>query len=141
MSTTSSFFVFGAAVFTAVLLSVWVYQRRYRAEQAQRWAAILGGSHAGRGRLAQVVTVYQNARRGTKAILRWDSTGQRQDAWFEAMRVEPGQWLLLEGRDGYGWHHRTDCHYASPRQLLVSADAAAPDCYRMAQRSREQRKA
>ena len=112
-----------------------------RGARSRRWAAILGGSKAGYGRIAQVVTVYQNARRGTKAILVWDGTGRRQDAWFEYMRVEPGQWLLLEGSDGYGWHHRTDCHYVSPGQLLVTAADSAPDCYRRDQRRREQRKA
>ncbi|PKW17617.1 hypothetical protein [Saccharopolyspora spinosa] len=106
------------------------HPRRRIHEQANRWTHIRRGSVNGRtGRAAQVSTVYQRARHGTKAIIVWADNGHRQDAWFHEMHVTNGQWLLLSGSDGYGWHHQRSCHYVYPPNVLATAAPDAPYCF------------
>jgi hypothetical protein len=52
--------------------------------------------------------VYQYARRGTKAIVRLDRTGEQRDAWFWWSRVRPGQMAGVQVSTGWGPHSERD---------------------------------
>jgi hypothetical protein len=75
--------------------------------------------------LVRVLKVYQLARTGTKAIIRFESSGKRRDAWFDNRRVRPGDYLLITGRDSAGHHHRSLCRYVHPEHLHASATPRA----------------
>ena len=54
----------------------------------------------------RVKRVYQRASTGTKAIIVWKDSKQRQDAWFEGEWPRRGERLYVRGRTSYGWHNR-----------------------------------
>jgi hypothetical protein len=58
--------------------------------------------------LLEVDHVYQQARRGTKAIVRHDNFGSYRDAWFWWARVQPGQMVLVHATNGWGPHTGRD---------------------------------
>ncbi|WP_067804959.1 hypothetical protein [Actinomadura formosensis] len=101
--------------------------RGHSARQAERWAlrqeAVQGlRLRDGRdGHLAYVERVYQRARTGAKAIIVWDATGTRQDAWFHDWPgISAGTYLLLVGTTGYGPHnHNPQVYYVRPHQVLT----------------------
>ena len=58
-----------------------------------------------------VTSVYQRARRGTKAMVEVEGVGTR-DAWFWRSTVTPGQMLLVSAHRNWGAHsHRRDVFY------------------------------
>ncbi|GAA4227745.1 hypothetical protein GCM10022254_16190 [Actinomadura meridiana] len=73
------------------------------------------------GHLAYVERVYQRARTGAKAIIVWDATGNRQDAWFQDWpNIPVGTYLLLAGSTGYGPHnHNPHVYYVRPNEILT----------------------
>lgn len=73
------------------------------------------------GHLAFVERVYQRARTGAKAIIVWDATGNRQDAWFHDWpNIPAGTYLLLVGTTGYGPHnHNLRVYYVRRHQVLT----------------------
>ncbi|GAA3581783.1 hypothetical protein GCM10022222_78140 [Amycolatopsis ultiminotia] len=75
--------------------------------------------------LVQVRKVYQLARTGTKAVIRFEGSGKSSDAWFHSHRVKTGDYLLITGSDGFGRHHRTICRYVRPEQIYASAPRRA----------------
>jgi hypothetical protein len=60
------------------------------------------------GEVVFVQFVYQHARRGTKAVVRLDSTGEQRDAWFWWSRVRPGQMAAVQVSTGWGPHTQRD---------------------------------
>lgn len=97
--------------------------RRQRARQAQRMQAVeeLRRADGRAGHLAVVHHVYQRARTGAKAIIVWDATGMKQDAWFQGWSDVPvGAYLVLAGKVGYGPHnHNPSVYYVAPHQVLT----------------------
>ncbi|MFB9923234.1 hypothetical protein ACFORO_06200 [Amycolatopsis halotolerans] len=79
--------------------------------------------------LVQVRKVYQLARTGTKAVIRFEESGKSSDAWFRHRRVTTGDYLLITGSDGFGRHHRTICRYVNPEQIYASAPRHARRAY------------
>lgn len=72
-------------------------------------------------------SVYQRARRGSKAVIVWQATGVRHDTWFWGWHPPPGAFLLLEGSRGYGPHNRNpNVLYVQPDQVHAVVDASAP---------------
>ena len=62
--------------------------------------------------LLRVRSVYQHARRGTKAFVKQDHTGQERDAWFWSARVHPGEVVAVKASSGWGPHsNRKDVLY------------------------------
>ncbi|MEU4827123.1 hypothetical protein AB0H37_35090 [Actinomadura sp. NPDC023710] len=101
--------------------------RRHSARQAERRALRQQAVQEVRlrdgrdGHLAYVERVYQRASTGAKAIIVWDATGNRQDAWFHDWPGIPtGTYLLLAGTTGYGPHnHNPRVYYVRPGQVLT----------------------
>ncbi|WP_194918223.1 hypothetical protein [Catenulispora rubra] len=63
--------------------------------------------------------VYQRARTGTKAIVVWQETGQRQDTWFEGTWPRQGTRLYVRGKVGYGPHnHNPSVLYLYPGDII-----------------------
>ncbi|GAA4227827.1 hypothetical protein GCM10022254_16460 [Actinomadura meridiana] len=123
--------VLALLIVVAVIVScVWLggtALREHSARQAERQALrqqavqelrLLDGRD---GHLAYVERVYQRARTGAKAIIVWDATGNRQDAWFHDWpNVPAGTYLLLAGTTGYGPHnHNPHVYYVRPNQILT----------------------
>jgi hypothetical protein len=79
--------------------------------------------------LVRVRKVYQLARTGTKAIVRFESSGERRDAWFDNRRVRPGDYLLITGHDSRGRHHNTLCRYVHAEHFHASATRRARRAY------------
>jgi hypothetical protein len=78
-----------------------LYELRERARSSGRGAYVV-----------HVLSVYQQARRGTKAFVKNDATGAVRDAWFWWSRIKPGEILLVEASSGWGPHSgRTDVLY------------------------------
>ena len=106
-----------------VLLAV--FARRWHDKRlAEHWRKLQARrALAGDGAAVAIVNrVYQRARRGTKAVIRWSETGQRQDTWFEGRRPAQGSVLLLRGSTGWGPHNRNpNTYYVYPGELLYSA--------------------
>lgn len=119
------------ALLVAVIVSlVWLGGRALRghsARQAERralWQQAVQELRLRDGRdghLAFVERVYQRARTGAKAIIVWDATGNRQDAWFHDWPSIPaGTYLLLVGTTGYGPHnHNPRVYYVRRHQVLT----------------------
>jgi hypothetical protein len=112
-----------AVVVLLVPLAVWRTARRvvkYDAELYEDWCAMqrLQNSSPGSG-LVQVVSTYQRARRGTKAVVMWLESGYRQDSWFALNWPKPGATLLVQGSTGWGPHNRNpEVFYVKPNQIL-----------------------
>ncbi|MEC3982587.1 hypothetical protein [Amycolatopsis sp. H20-H5] len=69
--------------------------------------------------IAQVRTVYQRARRGTKAVIVWQETRYAQDSWFKGVFPAAGSTVLLRGSTGWGPHNRNPhVFYINPGDLL-----------------------
>lgn len=63
------------------------------------------------GYVVHVTSVYQRARRGTKAMVDVEGVGSK-DAWFWWSTVVPGQVLLVSAGRNWGPHsHRRDVFY------------------------------
>lgn len=92
--------VVAAAVALLFVLLTWrrrVRQRRAYERMCGFWACEAPGT--------QVICVewlYQHARRGTKAVVRFLAGGRRQDAWFEQLRPMPGSLMVVRGSIGWG---------------------------------------
>lgn len=68
--------------------------------------------------IAFVTRVYQTARRGSKALIRWP-TGYTQDTWFHFNWPRAGSTVLLRGSTGWGPHNRNpEVFYVNQDQLL-----------------------
>ncbi len=52
--------------------------------------------------------VYQRSRRGTKALVLMERTGQQHDAWFWWSRVSSGQMAAVQFTEGWGPHTQRD---------------------------------
>lgn len=89
----------------------WVWEWRRRRDA--RAHAILSGMRDYAADLpgCEVVfvgSVYQNARRGTKAVVYLERTGEGRDAWFWWARVRAGQMAVVKASTGYGPHTPRD---------------------------------
>lgn len=113
-----------------------VRRRRRRQALVARWERLRSLAD-GRGQLALVRSVYQHARRGSKAILQWSATGVRQDAWFEGWQASPGMYVVICGSSGWGPHHQRSTFYVGRDQVLATAPPAARRAWMRAQRRRE----
>lgn len=105
---------------------------RREADLAQRWAAALARSSDGSGaRLVYVQSRYQNVRRGSKAVVYWQPSGLRQDAWFEGWAVPVGVYLVVQGSIGWGPQNRNPkVLYVNRRGVLDVIPGDAPDAWR-----------
>lgn len=64
-----------------------------------------------------VQDVYQRARRGTKAPVLVERTGQQHDAWFWWSRVSSGQMAAVQFSEGWGPHtHRDGVLYVGHKE-------------------------
>ncbi|MGW2539706.1 hypothetical protein ACWC5I_02225 [Kitasatospora sp. NPDC001574] len=106
-------------------------RRREREALAAQWDWMLREQEARRPadvRMLQVENVYQRARRGSKARIRWCDSGARQDAWFQGWHAPPGAYVLAVGQTGWGPHNRIhDVLYVG--QVYGWAPAAAPSAW------------
>lgn len=92
----------------ALLISVSL-RRQHRRDcvLAQQWDAMRATQAATPDAdLVRVQTVYQRARSGTKAIIVWTASGERQDSWFAGHWPVPGCIALVHGSTGWGPHNR-----------------------------------
>jgi hypothetical protein len=127
-------------VFVVAFLAVRSAKRHERAKQALRWEmweSIQAHRLAVPGsELAEVQVVCQRARHGTKAVIKWLSTGRQQDTWFAGSRPELGCVVLLRGSTGWGPHNQ------NPQVFFVRQDqllALLPAATRIALRRQHQR--
>ncbi|WP_215545773.1 hypothetical protein [Amycolatopsis sp. CA-230715] len=96
----------------------WLFHAR---GDADKWRRLLSRLSTQQADLVVVHRVYQLARTGTKAIIRFEPSGKHQDSWFESRRVVRGEYLVITGHDGVGHHHKTLCRYVERGQLLARA--------------------
>ncbi|MEU6850325.1 hypothetical protein ABZ901_10395 [Actinacidiphila alni] len=122
---------------TALVLHLRSRTRRRQLEQerlAASWEALIRERDSARSEgahLVQVLSVYQRAQRGSKAVVRWCDTGATQDAWFWGRHVPPGAYLLLRGHTAFGPHnHNPDVLYVHPHEVLRQLPAHAPAAWR-----------
>lgn len=118
-----------------VVLAALYALRRKDSRLAAQWQQLqIHQAHSQDAAIAVVQSVYQRARRGTKAVIRWQETGYQQDTWFKGWHPEAGSWLLLRGSTGWGPHNRNphvfyvnpgDLVYAAPRGARAAADRQA----------------
>lgn len=93
-----------------LISSTVVLQHRSRARRTKRLtlclsAARIRGRELG-GSLALVGGVYQPARRGSKAVIVWQPSGERQDTWFWGWQAKTGVYVVIRGGTGWGPHNR-----------------------------------
>jgi len=103
-------------------------QRQHReAQAAAAWQGLQAAAQAApEAHLCHVEQVYQRARRGSKAVIIWHATGQRQDTWFWYFLAEPGSTLLVSGATAYGPHnHNPYVLYVENGGVLASAPPGA----------------
>ncbi|MFJ1707115.1 hypothetical protein [Kitasatospora sp. NPDC088346] len=104
-------------------------RRRERVALAAQWDWMLREREARRPtgvRMLQVESVYQRARRGSKARVRWCDSGAVQDAWFQGWHAPPGAFVLAVGQTGWGPHNQIrNVLYVGPGQVYGWAPAAA----------------
>ena len=82
-----------------------------------------------------VEQIYQHARHGAKAVIRWHRTECRQDTWFEGCHPPPGSVWLVRGSTGWGPHNRNpNTFYVYPDDVI---DFAPPGAMAAASRQRE----
>lgn len=80
--------------------------------------------------LIRIARVYQNAKRGSKAIIVY-SDGRQIDTWFEGWHPAPGAYAVLRGHVGYGPHNRNShVLYVRPGEVIGTAPADAPEASR-----------
>ncbi|MGW4647201.1 hypothetical protein [Kitasatospora sp. NPDC004289] len=112
-------------------------RRREREALASQWEWLLRQQETHRStgvRMLQVVSVYQRARRGSKAHVRWCESGKIQDAWFKGWHVPPGAFVLVTGGVGWGPHNRIEgVLYVEPGQTYGWAPATAPAAWQRQQ--------
>jgi hypothetical protein len=96
------------------------WRRRADAEISEQWDDIHRQKATTPGAdLAEIATVYQRARRGTKAIIEWIESGERQDTWFAHHWPAPGAIVLIRGSTGWGPHnHNPNTYYVAPGDVL-----------------------
>lgn len=125
------------AAIVVVVVSSRAGRRRRKAQAANAWQALLDAAAAYPGaHLCFVERVYQHARRGTKAMIVWTATGQRQDTWFWHFRPAPGATLLVYGGSGYGPHnHNPHVFYVDEGGVLAGAPPGAQQAWAGLQRS------
>jgi len=115
------------AIVAALAAGVGVLVRRLREPHLAarwQWATERSGSAGG---LVFVRSVYQHARRGSKAVVVWCDGRGAQDAWFAGRQEHPGHYLLLRGGVGWGPHNRNPrVLYVSPGDVLASLPGSAP---------------
>ncbi len=88
------------------------FRERLRRRDARAYA-LLGElrDHAARlpeGDVVWVQSVYQAARRGTKAVVYSERSGRERDAWFWWSRVTVGEVMAVQASSGYGPHTPRD---------------------------------
>lgn len=99
------------AILMGIVLTCAVIALRVRsagkrtARLVAQWESLLHQRATSGGHLIQVIRVYQQARRGSKAEIRWYESGLVQDAWFWNWHVPPGAYLLVTAQSGYGPHN------------------------------------
>ncbi|MEV4599997.1 hypothetical protein AB0K15_21675 [Amycolatopsis sp. NPDC049253] len=114
-----------------VVLAVWV-RRAHDRRLDVHWRNLqaIRSNLQGQADIAIVEQVYQHARRGAKAVIRWRVTGYRQDTWFKGRHPARGSVLLLRGSTGWGPHNRNpntfyvnagDVLYSAPRGTIAAA--------------------
>ena len=87
--------------------------------------------------LVQVVSVYQRARRGSKAMVVWCDTGIRQDTWFWYWTAPVGAYVLVRGASGFGPHNQNpNVLYVQQQDVLAWVSGAAPAAWRAVSGSR-----
>lgn len=126
------FSVLGVAIWYA---RSWMVRQRHRdGELAEQWdnfqLAVRDNPNA---YPCQVTNPYQCSATGTKAIITWIQTNREQDSWFEDDWPEPGEYLLVTGRIGYG-PHNNDPNVFFVDQVLRSAPPDALDTWRRRRR-------
>ncbi len=86
--------------------------------------------------MLQVMNVYQRARRGSKAQVRWCESGYFQDAWFEGWHVPSGAFVLVTGNVGWGPHNQIqNVLYVDRGQVFGWAPASAPGAWQLSRGS------
>lgn len=97
-----------------------VLKRKRDRDAAKQWDAMTAVAARTPGSaIAHVQTVYQRARRGTKAVIVWQETGYAQDSWFKGAFPAAGSTVLLHGSTGWGPHnHNPRVFYINPGDLL-----------------------
>lgn len=102
-------------------------QRIRDTELARHWEWAINESRGPGVHLALVLEVYQEARRGSKAIIQWQTTGQCQDTWFQHQHGLAGRYVLVTGgSSGWGPHNANpNVFYVAPDTVIgiVSGDA------------------
>lgn len=89
------------------------------ARLAARWQQAQRLAHSGHGTLVHVNRVYQHARTGSKAYVRWPN-GYVQDTWFDRFQASGGTWMVLSGNTGYGEHNKNPkVLYVDPERIDV----------------------
>ena len=132
-----------AAGIIALVVSANAGRRRRRdLEMSQQWDAMQAAQLATpQAALVEVITVYQPARRGTKAIVRWLASGYQQDTWFQDYWPEAGAIALVRGTTGWGPHNQNpSVFYVRPDQILYVLPPGAGEAARR-HREREARRA
>lgn len=105
-------------------------RERERQRLAASWEALIRERDAARDHgvyLVQALNVYQRARRGSKAVIRWCDSGATQDAWFWDRHIPPGSYLLVRGAVGFGPHNSNpNVLYVQPQEVHRILPAEAP---------------
>ncbi|WP_316522752.1 hypothetical protein [Kitasatospora brasiliensis] len=128
-----------ACVLGPVLLVSRARGQRRQETLASQWAWLLREQEVHRAdgtRMLQVANVYQRARRGSKAQVRWCDSGGIQDAWFAGWHVPPGAFVLVTGNVGVGWgpHNRIkNVLYIGSGHVRGWVPAAAPGAWQRQQ--------
>ncbi|MFB9905085.1 hypothetical protein [Allokutzneria oryzae] len=107
-----------------VLLVAWLATRRQARRDAlmnSRWQAMCARQMAEPGlHVVRMASVYQRARRGSKAVIVW-GTGYQQDTWFAGNWPVPGSILMIRGTVGWGPHNNNpNVFYVEPDQVICA---------------------
>jgi hypothetical protein len=134
----------GFALFLAVVVLIVVGNRARRrkrdAELARLWEWATSSPYGQGWHLVFVQRVYQRARRGSKAVIVWCSTGQEQDTWFAGWHAPVGVYVLLTGGIGYGPHTRNPkVLFVEPGEVRHVIPAGAPRAWQRNERRIQKR--
>ena len=115
-------------ILSAILLITWFIGGPFRGFRDQKvgelWNEMVKKADDSSSLLiGKVNSIRQYARTGTKAYVSWIKGEAANAVWIRDVRLNPGEYLLVDGSEGHGDHHNETVFYIKNLYMRLPLDA------------------